>query len=181
MVPPPASSLEPIKLAVPPLQDEQHIASLLMTHIRLRQPWVKGQPDLVFSHFMSLRLLLLRSSARCSANENEMLDIIKNSCGYSKDNRRSDKELAFLLAKDWQFLMATESKKPAAQSREESQVSCQADAPVVNTFSSTGAPAAMPLCLTLIQPKSANHLKTPCPPLDVVSVFRRRQRPPSQF
>jgi hypothetical protein len=151
---PPASSGTDTALVVPSKDENQHIASLLGDYMPLSTAAGEGAaPDLVFSHFMSLRLLLLRSSARCSAEENEMLDIIKNSFrGYSKDNRRSDKELAFLLAKDWQFLTVTmESKKPAAQSSEEYR-SHVMDAPAVKTFSSTGAPAAMPSSLSYVDP-----------------------------
>jgi hypothetical protein len=53
-------------------------------------------------HFISIRLLLLRPAMRRSSQENDMIDILKNSYrAYSMDNRRSGAELATLLAKDW--------------------------------------------------------------------------------
>jgi hypothetical protein len=59
-------------------------------------------------HFMSIRLLLLRPASRRSAQDNEMIDILKNSFrAYSRDNRRSGAELANLLAKDWVCLKST--------------------------------------------------------------------------
>jgi hypothetical protein len=159
--------------SVPAKDENQHIASLLGDYMPLSAGLTVGEgaaPDTVFSHFMTLRLLLLRSSARCSADENEMLDIIKNSFrGYSKDNRRSDKDLAFLLAKDWQFLTATmESKKPAAHSGGEYR-SHVMDAPYMNTCSSTGAPAAMPSSLSYVDP-----IKVSKSSQDSVTATRRR-------
>jgi hypothetical protein len=159
--------------SIPAKDENHHIASLLGDYMPLSVGSTASEgaaPDLVFSHFMSLRLLLLRSSARCSADEIEMLDIIKNSFrGYSKDNRRSDKELAFLLAADWQFLTATmESKKPAAQSSGQYR-SHVMGAPAVNTCSSTGAPAAMPSSLSYVDPNKVSKAS-----LDSVPATRRR-------
>lgn len=170
---PPASSGTETALAVPPKDENQHIATLLGNYMPLSGVSAAGEaPDLVFSHFMSLRLLLLRSSTRRSAEENEMLDIIKNSFrGYSKDNRRTDKELAFLLAKDWQFLSATmEPKKPAAQSSTGVYRSHVMDAPAVNTFSSTGTPAAMPSSLSYVDPSTVRKLSH----VSTVTSSRRR-------
>jgi hypothetical protein len=168
---PPASSgtetvLTPFE-SVPPKDENQLIATLLGDHMPLMGIPAAGEgassspaPDLAFSHFMSLRLLLLRSAERRSLDENEMLDIIKKSFrGYSIDKRRSDKELAFLLARDWEFLTATmESKKPAAQPNNGEYKSHVMEAPAVNTFSSTGAPAAMPSSLSYIDSTKVGKL-----------------------
>jgi hypothetical protein len=55
--------------------------------------------------FMSLRLMLLRSSSRRSDHENETIEIIKKSYeGYSRDQRRTEKQIACLLVNDWVFL-----------------------------------------------------------------------------
>jgi hypothetical protein len=52
-------------------------------------------------HFISIRLLLLLPAIRRSSQENDMIDILKNSYrAYSMDNRRSGSELTTLLAKD---------------------------------------------------------------------------------
>jgi len=58
--------------------------------------------------FMSIRLLLLRSPERRTQQENEMIDILKNSfTAYAKDSRRGGKELARLIVKDWECLQST--------------------------------------------------------------------------
>ena len=58
--------------------------------------------------FMSTRLLLLRPADKRTRQENEMIDILKNSFrSYSKDSRRDGKELARLLVKDWECLQST--------------------------------------------------------------------------
>lgn len=63
-------------------------------------------------HFMSVRLLLLRSPERRTAQENEMLDILMNSYrAYSNDSRRTGKDLATLIVKDWLCLKSTYSQQ----------------------------------------------------------------------
>lgn len=53
-------------------------------------------------HFMAIRLLLLRSSANRSAEENDIVEILKGSyTSYSQGGKRSDNELACLLAREW--------------------------------------------------------------------------------
>lgn len=88
--------------------DEQRIANLLgqyMPVIREHSPGSGGE-SLLIQHFISLRLLLLRSSDQRSKVEQDLLHIlIKSFRGYSNDNRRSGAELAALLAKDWMFLL----------------------------------------------------------------------------
>ena len=144
------------------INDEHIIATLLGDHMPLSQ--IPGAAS-SFSHdqaallenFMSLRLLLLRSSEKRSADENEMLDVIGNSFrGY---RQREDKEVAFLLANDWRFLKASvESKKPAARLRDEYQ-SHVMGAPTVNTYSSAGTPAVMPSTLSYMDPSKVSISK----------------------
>ena len=75
----------------------------------------EGNSQGLLSNFMLIRLLLLRPPSRRSTQENEMIDVLKNSFrAYSKDNRRSGSELANLLAKDWMCLKSTLSM-PMAQ------------------------------------------------------------------
>ena len=91
----------------PPSEDEieQRVATLLGDHMPLNE---NSGNDSMLQHFMQLRLLLLRSKHRRSQDENDLLDVIMNSFkGYSKDNRRVDSELAWLLARDWMFLSAS--------------------------------------------------------------------------
>eukprot|EP00977_Amphora_coffeiformis_P017901 scaffold6007_cov183-Amphora_coffeaeformis.AAC.25 len=95
---------------------DHRIATLLGDHMPLAELPAPGestcssaQPSLLVPHFMSLRLLLLRSPDRRSATENDMIDVIRKSfVGYTRDGRRSDKELANLIVKDWQFLKASQ-------------------------------------------------------------------------
>jgi len=99
---------------------------------------------------MSLRLLLLRAEARRSSRDNELIDVVKKSFrGYSKDQRRTDKDLAFLLVKDWQYLIATmpvDERKPAAKPADTHQ--CHVlNTPTIKTYSTTGNPVSMPASL----------------------------------
>jgi hypothetical protein len=113
-------------------QEEQRIVSLLGEHMPISD-CSAGEPSSsvngvnLLPHFMLIRLLLLRPASRRSPQENEMIDILKNSFGaYSKDNRRSGAELANLLAKDWICLKSTfagssfEQKPPSSVSRQSS-------------------------------------------------------------
>ena len=55
--------------------------------------------------FMCLRLLLLREESRRSESEKEMVDILRKSYqGYVENRCHSEKDIAFLLARDYQFL-----------------------------------------------------------------------------
>ena len=66
------------------------------------------QPKHLLSHFMSIRLLLLRPASRRSTQENEMIEILKSSYkAYSSGNRRNGADLAVLLAKDWVCLKSS--------------------------------------------------------------------------
>ena len=94
---------------------DNRIATLLGDHMPLAELPAPGEstsssaaPSLLVPHYMSLRLLLLRSQHRRSQSENDMVDIIRKSfVGYTRDGRRSDKELADLIVKDWQYLRST--------------------------------------------------------------------------
>jgi hypothetical protein len=88
--------------------DEEHaIVSLLGEHMPGGSSAGESSSSIgntisLLPHFISIRLLLLRPGNRRSSQENDMIDILKNSYrAYSKDNRRSGAELATLLAKDW--------------------------------------------------------------------------------
>eukprot|EP00934_Nitzschia_sp_Nitz4_P007225 Nitzschia sp. Nitz4//scaffold79_size90958//7879//11018//NITZ4_005008-RA/size90958-snap-gene-0.75-mRNA-1//1//CDS//3329558198//7215//frame0 len=97
-----------------PDAEEQRIVALLGEHMPLSDGSV-GEPSTsaganasLLSSFMAIRLMFLRSAARRSTQENEMVDVLKNSYrAYAKDNRRSGAELANLLAKDWSCLKST--------------------------------------------------------------------------
>lgn len=73
-------------------------------------------PDLLLPHFMSLRLLLLRSPDRRTTEEHALLEVMRKSyAGFSYDTNRSPKEIAGLLVRDWRFLQMSaedELKKP---------------------------------------------------------------------
>ena len=93
--------------------EEQRIVSLLGEHMPGSESSA-GEPSSsmgaanLLQHFMAMRLLLLRRPSTRSPQENEMIDIIKNSFkAYSKDNRRTGAELANLLVKDWVCLKST--------------------------------------------------------------------------
>jgi len=67
----------------------------------------------LMSGFVSLRLLLLRPPARRSSKDADLLDILKASYkGYANGNRRSGKELAKLLVRDWMFLTSGNASSP---------------------------------------------------------------------
>lgn len=145
------------ELPTDPVEEEHFIATLLGYHMPLaevpsaREPESSSvAPSLMLPHFMSLRLLLLRAEARRSSRDNELIDVVKKSFrGYSKDQRRTDKDLAFLLVKDWQYLIATmpvDERKPAAKPADTHQ--CHVlNTPTIKTYSTTGNPVSMPASL----------------------------------
>lgn len=114
-------------------------------------------PRTLLPFYMSLRLLLLRSSERRSAEENALLEVmIKSYRGFSQDSNRSKKEVAYLLANDWQFLTTTSSmnelKQPAAaldsKKRPANVHQCHVmNIPSVSTYIATGVPVSMPFSL----------------------------------
>lgn len=145
-----------------PQEEEQKIAVLLGDHIPLAQfPSAGGTASTqLIPLFMSLRLLLLRSPARRSDEENEIIEVIRKSYrGYAQDRRRTEKDIASLLVNDWQYLSAnllsdvSEKKLPAVQNQQakvqqeqkDDSYKCHVmDAPSFGTFSSSGFPKRMP-------------------------------------
>ncbi|KAG7352059.1 bHLH-MYC and R2R3-MYB transcription factor domain containing protein [Nitzschia inconspicua] len=92
-----------------PVSEEQQLISLLGLHMPVDHNLSSSSRNQL-QLYMSIRLLLLRPASRRTAQENEMLEILKNSFrAYSKDSRRDGKELARLLVKDWECLQATYS------------------------------------------------------------------------
>lgn len=92
---------------------EQEIVALLSDQL---SPMSAGQSSSslaektrhLLPHFMSIRLLLLRPTTRRSAQENELIEVLKGSYkAYSCGNRRNGVDLAVLLAKDWMCLKAS--------------------------------------------------------------------------
>lgn len=84
---------------------DHHIATLLGDHMPLNEGSSNAS---MLQHFMHLRLLLLRPEGRRTQQENELVDIVKQSfMGFSKDKKRQDSELALLLVRDWMFLSSS--------------------------------------------------------------------------
>ena len=84
---------------------EQEIASLLGEHMPV-------DPTLCPGNFVSLRLLLLRSSSRHSPEEADMVSTIKKSYrGYIDTNRWSRADVAMLLVRDWVYLSGSSSSE----------------------------------------------------------------------
>lgn len=146
----------------PPIEEEleQHIASLLGDHMP-----VTNNNSMV-QHFMSLRLLLLRSDGRRSELEKELLDVVKKSFqGYAKDNKRSNTELASLLAKDWMFLSASNQPAAPAQTTHaphyQQQHQCHVMSPTSRPpTSTTGFPTMMPsTLLSMNSMPSSQHVR----------------------
>jgi hypothetical protein len=134
---------------------------------------------LLLPAFMSLRLMLLRSRERRSSQENDLIDIIRKSYrGYAQDSRRSEKDVACLLVKDWQYLQMTMSetdlKKPAAEkSSQDASHQCHVmDLPAMSTYSSSGAPVRMPSQLSLVHPATVRKSSS-CEDLQLGSKKRR--------
>ena len=94
----------------------------------------------MLQHFMHLRLLLLRPESRRSPSESERIDVMRQSFkGYSKDQKRQESELAWLLVRDWMFLSSS-PQQPVAQT------------PLVQQHS--------PLCLPLQAPIIAHPMQS---------------------
>eukprot|EP00978_Attheya_sp_CCMP212_P033433 scaffold134895_cov44-Attheya_sp.AAC.2 len=127
---PPITEKRGTKAVTTDEEEENQIADLLGDHMPLDANKTAessfadgtGTPhgmDVLLPHFMSLRLLLLRSADRRSPDETDMIDIIKKSFrGYCKDNRRSGEALATLLAKDWMYLSNSFSGAGPSNTRE---------------------------------------------------------------
>jgi hypothetical protein len=152
---PPATSGETQVLA--PQDDAQRIATLLGDYMPLSESaTLRGSTshsdsteDSLAGHFMSLRLLILRSSSNRSPQENEMLDVIQRSfTGYSNGKHRSDRELAFLIAKEWHYLQVMmEPKKSMADISWVEDQSRALESPAASNCASAGGPAVMPISI----------------------------------
>lgn len=167
---------------VDPQEEEHCIATLLGDHIplvALSGPFSETaipflEPDMLIPHFMSLRLLLLRSSDRRAVAENEAVEIIRKSYrGYARDARRAEKEIAFLLARDWQFLqqsntstaapsiqkpMPHQAHVPPLQPPSSQYTSHQFGVPTnLSTYASSGAPTRMPSKLSFVDPSMVSR------------------------
>lgn len=141
-----------------------------------------NSPDTValLPHFMSLRLLLLRSPERRTPEEIEMLETVKKSFrGFSKDNRRSGAELASLLARDWMYLsISSQSNSKAAE-----QHKCHVMQPPLVQTSSNGTPTTMPTPLrsTISQSLTSHQQLLPLNGLganDIPHMMHHHHEPP---
>ena len=76
----------------------------------------------VLPDIMRMRLLLLRPVSRRSNDDNDAIDILKSSFkNYTEESKRSDSEIAMLLAREWQCLIQSFSltlSSPAQRPRE---------------------------------------------------------------
>jgi hypothetical protein len=87
-------------------QDEKDLVSLLGQNMPNGSSTGSSNDNL--SDFMSLRLLLLRAPGKRSAQENELIEILKSSFkSYAKDRKRHSKDLANLIVRDWVCLKST--------------------------------------------------------------------------
>ena len=65
---------------------------------------------------LRMRLLLLRPVSRCSNEENDVVEIVKSSFrNYVEESKRSDSEIAMLLAREWQCLQSLAPTSPSMQ------------------------------------------------------------------
>lgn len=141
---------------------DHRIASLLGDHMPLAELPSPGcpssAPSVLVPQFMSLRLVLLRSASRRSVEENDLIDVIRKSfMGYTRDARRTEKELAFLLVKDWQFLrssMQPAHPPPAQTSPQMSSSVYQSHVMDIPSLNNSGAvtPVVMPKPLAFLNP-----------------------------
>eukprot|EP00521_Asterionellopsis_glacialis_P008165 CAMPEP_0195291482 /NCGR_PEP_ID=MMETSP0707-20130614/7819_1 /TAXON_ID=33640 /ORGANISM="Asterionellopsis glacialis, Strain CCMP134" /LENGTH=830 /DNA_ID=CAMNT_0040351801 /DNA_START=351 /DNA_END=2843 /DNA_ORIENTATION=+ len=148
---------------------ETRIASLLGDHMPANDADVSAD---LLEHFMSLRLLLLRSASRRTTEEVEMIDILKKSFdGYSRDGRRSGSDLAKLLAKDWMYLRTTMAATTAARqdtgsnpSQHQSHViSLRKSSTTSPPTSSALPPPSVPSPQSQLSNPSTNHPMAPRP------------------
>ena len=122
----------------------------------------ENAPSLLLPHFMSLRLMLLRSPDGRSQAENDMLGIIRRSyLGFSKDVNRTQKSIAQLLVKDWHFLRLAANDGPNDEpatveppASPKQYVSHVMNGPGISTYSATGGPVSMPSLLCGVDPFS---------------------------
>ncbi|CAJ1921356.1 unnamed protein product [Cylindrotheca closterium] len=159
-------------------EEERSIVSLLGEHMPLHENPAGdiSTGSTMLPHFMSMRLTLLRPASRRSPQENDMVEIVKNSFrAYSKDNRRTGGELALLLAKDWVCLKQSMGASFAAPSQSPLAQPMRRDSFTVPSPHST---------LTGVSPSSLSVMKTssqfepPRPPM-LTYDHRPNQRTPS--
>ena len=157
-------------------EEEQRIATLLGEYMPLSQqaPHPSGgeptssstvAPELL-TDLMQLRLLLLKPRSRRPSNDNDLLDVLRESFqGYSSGNRRSGPELATLLVNDWRFLKSNAAGgggvgtlgKPRTSSVASTNSAHQChvmDAPSYSTYRASGAPVQLPNSLNYRQPST---------------------------
>lgn len=93
-------------------KDVAEIISLIGEELAIEDGNAIDDPTL-FQQLMNIRLLMLRSSNRRSAEENDKIDILKNSYkNYSADDRRTGRELTILLAREWLCLSEVTGNLP---------------------------------------------------------------------
>lgn len=95
---------------------EKRIATLLGDHMPLSDLTRATPPteaerkrEAMLPHFLSLRLLLLRQQNRLTAQDKEHIQLIVDSFQGYDTGRRSDEDLAFLIVRDWIFLVSPTS------------------------------------------------------------------------
>ncbi|KAL3934502.1 MAG: hypothetical protein SGBAC_009800 [Bacillariaceae sp.] len=164
-------------------EEERGIVSLLGEHMPLHQNPTgdlnsSGGSEML-PHFMSMRLTLLRPASRRSPQENDVVEILKNSFrAYSKDNRRSGKELALLLAKDWLCLKQSMcASLPNGMQQSQSPLTQPRRGSLTGPSSRGSLIGQSPTSLTVMQANSS-QFEPPRPPV-LNYDHSRSQRTPS--
>lgn len=90
---------------------EKRIATLLGDHMPLSDLSSTTAPTVaqkkreeLLPHFLSLRLLLLRSPNRRTTKEKDHIQLLLDSFQGYDNGRRSDEDLAFLIVQDWVYI-----------------------------------------------------------------------------
>jgi hypothetical protein len=95
---------------------------------------VAGDVQELLPCLMRMRLLLLRPVSRRSSEEKDVVDIVKSSFrNYVEESKRSDSEIAMLLAREWQCLQSLAPTSPSLQG-----TPSVAMPPPSSTFSASG-------------------------------------------
>lgn len=91
---------------------EKRIATLLGDHMPLSDLTSTVPPteaekkrEALLPHFLSLRLLLLRSPKRRNEKEKERIQLLLESFQGYDNGQRSDEDLAFLIVRDWVYIV----------------------------------------------------------------------------
>jgi hypothetical protein len=101
---------------------EKKLITLLGDQMPSMEPNNCGEPSSslagdvaeLLPHIMRMRLMLLRPSSRRSQQDQDVIDVLTSSFGsYTKESRRSDAEIAMLLAREWQCLQPNFSFSPS--------------------------------------------------------------------